>query len=217
MRIVLFGPPGVGKGTQAALLYERDGLKHISTGDLLREAIRNQTPLGLEARKYIDKGQLAPTELVLELLKPALAKLGYDNFTLDGFPRTVDQAEWLTDYLAEHDAPLDAVISIRVPIGAVVDRLSKRRIHKLTGESYHLETKPPPPDIDPDLIIQRPDDQPDAIRKRMEVYRDETLPVINYYRGTGLYYEVDGLGDFEEVYARIKAVLEQAKRAGRVA
>lgn len=217
MRIVLFGPPGVGKGTQAALLYERDGLKHISTGDLLREAIRNQTPLGLEARKYIDKGQLALTELVLELLKPALAKLGYDNFTLDGFPRTVDQAEWLTDYLAEHDAPLDAVISIRVPIDAVVDRLSKRRIHKLTGESYHLETKPPPPDIDPDLIIQRPDDQPDAIRKRMEVYRDETLPVINYYRGTGLYYEVDGLGDFEEVYARIKAVLEQAKRAGRVA
>lgn len=217
MRIVLFGPPGVGKGTQAAMLYEREGLKHISTGDLLREAIREQTPAGLEAKRYIDKGQLAPTEVVLSLLVPALEKQGYDNFTLDGFPRTVDQAEWLTDHLAEHNSPLDAVISIRVPIDAVVDRLSKRRIHKLTGESYHLETKPPPPDVDPELIIQRPDDRPEAIRKRMEVYRDETLPVINYYRGTGLYYEVDGLGGFEEVYARIAAVLEQAKRAGRAA
>jgi adenylate kinase len=217
MRIVLFGPPGVGKGTQAAMLYEREGLKHISTGDLLREAIREQTPAGLEAKRYIDKGQLAPTEVVLNLLVPALAKQEYDNFTLDGFPRTVDQAEWLTEHVAERNAPLDAVISIRVPIDAVVDRLSKRRIHKLTGESYHLETKPPPTDVDPELIIQRPDDRPEAIRKRMEVYRDETLPVINYYRGTGLYYEVDGLGDFEEVYARIAAVLEQAKRAGRAA
>ncbi|HET6568565.1 MAG TPA: adenylate kinase [Rhodothermales bacterium] len=217
MRIVLFGAPGVGKGTQAALLNERRGLKHISTGDLLRQAIRNETPIGMEVKRFIERGQLAPSSLVLDLLIPALQVLDYDSFNLDGFPRTVDQAEWLTDHLAEHDAPLNAVISLRVPIDIVVDRLSKRRIHKLTGESYHLDTRPPPPDVDPDLIIQRADDHPNAVRKRMQVYRLETLPVINYYRGTGIYYEVDGLGDFEEVYSRIDAVLEHALRAGSFA
>src|SRR3712207_1198449 len=116
MRIVLFGPPGVGKGTQASLLYERCALKHISTGDLLREAIRNQTPIGVEVQRYIEQGQLAPSSLVLDLLVPPLEARCFDNFILDGFPRTVEQAEWLDGYLREYDAPLDAVISLRVPI-----------------------------------------------------------------------------------------------------
>lgn len=217
MRIVLFGPPGVGKGTQAHFLCERHGLRHISTGDILRRHIREGTPAGLQIKAYIDKGTFAPDAVVCPLAEQAIDETGFEKFILDGFPRTVDQAAWLHDLLARHDAPLHAVISLRVPVQVIVDRLSQRRVHKITGESYHLEQKPPPPDVDPDLIVQRPDDRPEVIQARMDKYRAETRPVINYYRATGIYYEVDGVGDFEEVYARIDAVLTQAMVAAGVA
>jgi geranylgeranyl diphosphate synthase, type II len=213
MRIVLFGPPGVGKGTQAQLLRERHGLKHISTGDILRAHVRNGTPIGLKIKEYIERGAFAPDEVICPMVEEAIAEAGFNRFILDGFPRTVEQAEWLHDLLMQHKAPLHAVISLRVPVQIIVDRLSQRRIHKVTGESYHLETKPPPTDIDPELIVQRQDDQPEVIRARMDKYRNETRPVINYYRGTGVYYEVDGVGDFEEVFARINAVLDQTMAA----
>lgn len=208
MRIALFGPPGVGKGTQAKMLSERRGLRHISTGVMLREAMAAGTPLGREAARYVNAGKLVPGEVVRKLAEAAIADAGFDDFVLDGYPRTVEQAHWLNDFLNAHDAPLQAVISIQVPDEVIVDRLSKRRVDRVTGENYHLDFKPPPPDIDPDRIIQRPDDRPEAIRKRLEVYRSETLPVERIYEECGKLFRVDGVGTMEEVYRRIEAVLE---------
>lgn len=208
MRIALFGPPGAGKGTQASLLAERWGLRHISTGNLLREAIRSETPIGQKAAHYVRAGQLVPDELVRELAEEAIADAGYDDFVLDGYPRTVQQATWLTDFLRRHAGPLHAVLVFRIPDGVIVDRLSKRRIHKETGENFHLDHKPPPPDVDPDLIIQRRDDRPEAIQRRLEVYREETQPVEAYYRERGQLIEVDAVGDFTDVHQRIVDILK---------
>ncbi|MGI9174429.1 MAG: adenylate kinase [Rhodothermales bacterium] len=213
MRIVLFGPPGAGKGTQAELLVERYGLKHISTGAILREAMQAQTPLGQEARRYVEAGRLVPSELVRQLAEDAIAANGYGDFVLDGYPRTVEQAEWLTAFLEDHEAPLHAVVSVQVPPEAIVDRLSRRRVHKETGENYHLDFKPPPPDVAPALIYQRPDDQPEAIRRRLEVYVEETQPVEAYYREQSNYYAINGVGDFEAVHARIENVIQEAVAA----
>lgn len=219
MRIALFGPPGVGKGTQAHLLSERRGLRHISTGVMLRQAMAEGTPLGREAASYVNDGKLVPGEVVRKLAEAAIAETGYDDFVLDGYPRTVEQAGWLNEFLEAHKAPLHAVISIVVPDEVIVDRLSKRRVDRVTGENYHLDFKPPPPDLDPDRIFQRPDDRPEAIRKRLEVYRAETLPVEEIYEKCGKLYRVDGVGTMEEVYRRIEAVLEKVSgpvESGRV-
>lgn len=208
MRIALFGPPGAGKGTQASLLAERWELRHVSTGQLLRDAIRGDTPIGQKAAHYVRAGQLVPDALVRELAEEAIAEAGYDDFVLDGYPRTVQQAIWLTDFLRRHAEPLHAVLSFQIPDAVIVDRLSKRRVHKETGENYHLDHKPPPPDVDPELIIQRRDDRPDAIQRRLEVYREETQPVEAYYRERSQLIEVDAVGDFEDVHRRIVDILE---------
>ena len=209
MRIVLFGPPGVGKGTQAKLLTERLGLKHISTGVIIRAAMKAETPVGLEAKAYVTAGRLVPDSVVRKLAEDAIAAQGYTKLVLDGYPRTVQQAAWLNLFLDTHNAPLTAVISLRASDEVIVDRLSKRRVNKETGENYHLDFKPPPPDIDPSLIIQRPDDQPEAIQRRLEVYREETMPVEAIYQARGELYAVDGVGAFETIYERIQAVVEQ--------
>ena len=208
MRISLFGPPGAGKGSQAQLLVKRWDLQHISTGNLLRQAIQNDTPIGQEAARYVKTGQLVPDDLVRTLAEEAIAEAGYNNFVLDGYPRTVQQATWLTDFLRRHAQPLDAVIFFRIPDEVIIDRLSKRRVHKDTGENFHLDHKPPPPDVDPDQIVQRPDDRPEAIQRRLEVYREETQPVEAYYRERGQLVEVDAVGDFKEVHQRIVHVRE---------
>ncbi len=207
MRLVFLGSPGIGKGTQAALLARRRGLTHTSTGAIIRTAIEAETPLGMEAESYVREGRLVPDRLVRVLAETAIAEQNYDKFVLDGYPRTIVQAEWLTSYLEEHSAGLDAVIGLEVPTDVIVDRLSKRRVHKETGENFHLDFKPPPPAMDPDLIIQRKDDRPEYIRKRLDVFREETQPVEAYYRRKGLYMEVDGVGEIEEVYARIEDTL----------
>ncbi len=207
MRIALFGSPGAGKGTQAKMLVERYGLRHISTGVIIRAAIKAETPVGLEAKKYVNQGKLAPDTVVRQLAEAAIAAQGYDDFVLDGYPRTIQQAKWLTAFLADHGKPLDAVIFFVLSDEVIVDRLSKRRVHRETGENYHLDHKLPPPDIDPALIIQRPDDQPAAIRKRIEVYKQETQPVEAYYRRQGGLVEIDAVGKFEDVYQRIEVVL----------
>ena len=210
MRLVFLGPPGIGKGTQAALLATRRGLTHTSTGMIIRSAIEAESPLGMEAESYVREGRLVPDRLVRVLAETAIAEHDYDNFVLDGYPRTIVQAEWLTSFLKEHEIGLDAVIGLEVPTDIIVDRLSKRRVHKETGENFHLDFKPPPPDIDPSLIIQRKDDRPEYIRKRLEVFREETQPVEEYYQKQGLYVDVDGVGEIEEVYGRIEDALAAA-------
>jgi adenylate kinase len=207
MRLIIFGPPGAGKGTQAGLLEARRGITQISTGDILREAMAQETDLGKKAKSYIEAGELVPDALVRELAEQAIADEGYDDFVLDGYPRTDQQAEWLTSFLTEHETPLDAVLNLEVPDDVLVRRLSRRRVHAETGETYHLDHDPPPEDVDDDLIVQRSDDEPDTIRNRLQVYRDETEPLASYYEERDLLVSVDGTGDIEEVFEGIENAL----------
>jgi len=215
MRIVLFGPPGAGKGTQARLLEERHDLKQIATGDIIREAMKKETPVGKEAKSYVENGELVPDSVVRKLAEQAIADRGFDDFVLDGYPRTTQQAEWLTEFLAENDVPLHAVPSLHVPDDVIVDRLSKRRVHRETGETYHLDHNPPPADVDDAQIVQRDDDKPETIRNRLSVYREETQPLEDYYRKRDLLVVVNGVGDIEEIYQRIVDALEQAEPSPR--
>lgn len=215
MRLVLFGPPGAGKGTQARLLEERRGLVQIATGDIIREALKEETPLGKKAKSYVEAGELVPDSLVRDLAENAIAEEGGDDFVLDGYPRTDQQAEWLTEFAEENDCPLDVVISLSVPDEVIVQRLSRRRVHTETGDTYHLDHDPPPEDVDPANIVQRDDDQPETVRNRLSVYRDETEPLEAYYENRGLLVQVDGEGDIEEVYGRIAEVLDEYRAPAR--
>jgi adenylate kinase len=208
MRLVIFGPPGAGKGTQAGLLEERRGLVQISTGDILREAMKNETPVGKKAKEYVENGELVPDEVVRALAENAIADENYDDFVLDGYPRTQQQAEWLTAFLEENEISLDAVLSLDVPDDVIVRRLSRRRVHRETGETYHLDHSPPPDDVDSDLIVQRDDDQPETIRNRLSVYREETEPLEAYYEERGMLVRVNGEGSIDQVYGRIEEVLD---------
>lgn len=209
MRIVLFGPPGAGKGTQAAKLVEEYGLAHVSTGVMIRDAIKDESPLGLEAQGYVTKGELVPGRLIRRMVEDVIQQADFDGYILDGYPRTIEQAEWLTEYLESSDAALDAVISVKVDPETIVERLSRRRVNSETGENYHLDFNPPPPDVDPSLIIQRRDDQPESIRKRIDVYHAETFPVEEFYRKLGVLVEVDGDGAIDDVFDRIRSVVDQ--------
>ncbi len=213
MRIIIFGPPGAGKGTQARLLEERRGLQQISTGDIIRDAIKQETSIGLEAKEYVESGELIPDRVVRKLAEQAIELTGFDDLTLDGYPRTEQQAEWLTEFCRENNCPIDAVISLHVEDDVIVDRLSKRRVNKETGDTYHLDHSPPPDDVDPDAVVQRPDDQPDTVRNRLKVYRDETQPLEAYYEDRDLLEVVDGEGDIETIYDRITTVLDRVDRS----
>lgn len=212
MRLIIFGPPGAGKGTQAGLLEQRRDITQISTGDILREAMSQETPLGKKAKSYVDAGELVPDKVVRQLAEQAIAEEEYDDFVLDGYPRTLQQAEWLTEFLEENKTPLDAVISLDVPDDVLVRRLSRRRVHAETGETYHLDHDPPPDEVDSDLIVQRSDDEPETVRNRLEVYREETAPLASYYEDRDVLVSVDGVGDIEEVFQRIVQVLDAYDR-----
>jgi len=211
MRLVLFGPPGAGKGTQARLLEERHGLVQIATGDIIRTAMKQETELGQRVQSYVEAGELVPDELVRDLAEDAIADEGYDDFVLDGYPRTQQQAEWLTAFGETHDAPLDAVVSLRVPDDTIVRRLSRRRVHAETGDTYHLDHDPPPDDVDDDLVVQRDDDKPETVRNRLSVYREETEPLEDYFKKRDLLVEVDGVGGIEEVHTRIVEALDEQR------
>ena len=213
MKIVLFGPPGVGKGSQARFLSQREGVRHISTGELLRKAIRSKTSLGRKAQEYVESGRLVPGVLVRALAEDSIKDNGYDRFVLDGYPRTIEQAEWLDAFLQQAGTKLDVVLSLQVPAEVIIDRLSKRRVNKLTGENYHLDFKPPPPDVPANVIIQRKDDMPEAILHRLEIYHEETHPVQAWYRERGMLQEIEGGGSFEDVYESIRTAVHTSMQA----
>ena len=204
-RIVLLGPPGCGKGTQAELMEDELGMEILSTGDLLREAVRNETELGLQAKVFMDKGGLVPNELVIGLMKEKIESMD-GGFVLDGFPRTVQQAEFL-DGVVE----LDAAINLDVDDEELVSRLTKRRSCPECNAVYHLLYKPPAKENVCDrcgsALYQRSDDSEETVRQRLEVYRENTFPLIEFYKAQGKLVDINGIGDIQEIFARIKEAL----------
>jgi adenylate kinase len=189
MRVVLLGPPGAGKGTQAQRLAAITGAAHLSIGEVVRAEIAAQTPLGHTLQGYHDRGDLIPDRLILELVTSCMARV--ESWILDGFPRTETQARALDATLTAHGAMLDRVIWLDLPDEAVIQRLAGRRQSRTTGQIYQLADHPPPPD-DPGPFVQRADDTPQNIRHRLEIYHAVTEPLKAYYAGSGLLTEIDG-------------------------
>lgn len=207
MRVILIGPPGAGKGTQAKLLVERWGIPQISTGDMLREARKQRTPLGLEAESYMQAGKLVPDEIVIGLIEERLKKDDCKRgFLLDGFPRTEPQAEALSTLLRRSGFGLDAAVQIDVPRELLIERAVLRRSDKRTGQIYHLKYNPPPPDAE---LEQRADDLPNVVEKRLDVYEAMTAALLPYYQSKGLLRRVDGTKAPAQVMAGILEAVGQ--------
>lgn len=212
MRLVFLGAPGVGKGTQADRVTAQFGWPKISTGDLLREAVRNQTPLGLEAKKSMDAGKLVPDSVVIGMVRAKLAEpLCQNGFVLDGFPRTVPQAEELNGILTEKGLSLDRVINFRVSRQDIVKRLSGRRSCPKCQSVFHVDFAPPKISGQCDrcgaALVQRSDDKPETIEARLKVYDEQTAPLIAYYQKKQTLSDLDGSGDMAHVYERLSKVL----------
>lgn len=211
MNIILFGPPGAGKGTQSALLVERLGMKHISTGDLFREAMKNQTPLGVKAKEYVDAGKLVPDEIVIGMVEEVLNKLDGQSFILDGFPRTVPQAEALESLMSKVGMKIGRAVFLEVPRESLMRRLTGRRVCGSCGAVYHVDSKPTAKEGVCDTcggqVIQRKDDQAEVIGTRLEAYDKSTSPLKQYFAQKGILAEVDGLGGTEEVYGRLVSLV----------
>lgn len=211
MNLILFGAPGSGKGTQSTFLVEKLDMRHISTGDLFRYAIKNETELGKKAKSFMDAGALVPDGVVIEMVGEALGQLENQNFILDGFPRTKPQAEALDGLLKQNGMKIGAVISLEVPEKLLMGRLTGRRVCKNCGAVYHIESKPSKENGVCDLcggdVIQRNDDKDDVIANRLDTYLKSTQPVKDYYRNHGLLKEVDGTGDVEVVFGRIQELI----------
>ncbi len=205
--IILLGAPGAGKGTQGALLAEALGLPKIATGDILREAVRQGTELGREAKRFMDAGELVPDDVILGLVRLALAlPNAAQGAIFDGFPRTAAQAEAVDRIQAELGRRLSAVILFEVPDEVIVDRMTGRRTDPESGAVYHIRYNPPPPAVR-ERVIQRADDTEETVRRRLVVYREMTKPLIARYRSAAVpIHRVDGTGDIEAVHA---AIMEQ--------
>jgi adenylate kinase len=216
MRLILLGAPGAGKGTQASFLCQRYGIPQISTGDMLRAAVKAGTPLGVQAKQVMDAGGLVSDDIIIGLVKeritqPDCAK----GFLFDGFPRTIPQA----DAMKNAGVKIDVVLEIDVPDAAIIERMSGRRVHPASGRSYHLKFNPPKvegvDDLTGEALIQRDDDREDTVRKRLEVYQNQTRPLVAYYSewadtgdtGAPRYRKISGTGSVEDITARALAAL----------
>jgi len=207
--MILFGPPGAGKGTQAERLLERYHVAHLSTGDMLRAAAKARSPLGEAAEGYMQRGELVPDQLVCDLVVERLAQPDCAHgFMLDGFPRTVAQARALQLTLGKAGIALDLVLVLEVPDRLIVERITGRRSDPATGAIYHLKFNPPPPEV-AQRLVQRADDTEAACRTRLAKYHAETTPVLPFYEGLGIVRRVDGVGTPDEVTARVTATLGQ--------
>ena len=212
MKIVMLGAPGAGKGTQAKMIAEKYTIPHISTGDIFRANIKEGTPLGLEAKSYMDQGKLVPDELTVKILLDRVAKDDCKNgYVLDGFPRTIPQANVLKEALAKQNDKIDFAINVDVPDENIVRRMSGRRACVTCGATYHIEHVPPKTDGVCDkcgsALILRDDDKPDTVLNRLKVYHDQTQPLIDFYNNEGILKEVDGTIDVKDVFESIVKIL----------
>ena len=220
MRLILLGGPGAGKGTQANFIKENYQIPQISTGDMLRAALKEGTELGLKAKEYMDAGKLVPDDVIIGLVKERIKEPDCEKgFLFDGFPRTIPQA----DALKEAAVPVEAVVDINVPDGEIIKRMGGRRVHLASGRTYHIIFNPPKEegkdDVSGEPLIQRDDDQEETVRKRLDVYHAQTEPLIDYYKdweksGESVapkYIRIEGVGKVEEIRNQIYAALDNLK------
>lgn len=212
MKVIMLGAPGAGKGTQAKKIAAKYTIPHISTGDIFRANIKNGTELGKKAKTYMDQGLLVPDELVVDLVVDRVQQVDCEEgYVLDGFPRTIPQAESLDEALKKLDQKIDYAINIEVPDENIIRRMSGRRACVGCGATYHVVYNPPKKedvcDVCGEKLILRDDDQPETVKKRLDVYHDQTQPLIDYYEKSDVLKEVDGTMDMEDVFRAITAIL----------
>ena len=213
MRIMLLGPPGGGKGTQAKYIENKWKIPQISTGDMLRENVKNNTVLGIEAKNYMEKGDLVPDQVILNMMENRLQKNDCaSGYILDGFPRTIPQAEGLTNLLNNIKQQLDIVILLNLDDEIIVKRMSGRRVHAESGRVYHVEYNPPKTENKDDLtgedLIIRPDDQESTVRNRLKVYEKQTSPLIEYYNNLNILNSIEANGSIEEINNKIRQSID---------
>ena len=213
MKIIMLGAPGAGKGTQAARIAKQYGIPHISTGDIFRANLKEGTPLGLKAKEYMDQGLLVPDELTCDLVVDRIGQPDAENgYILDGFPRTIPQADALTKALAKRGEAIDFALDIEVPDSFIMERMEGRRSCVKCGAGYHTKFHPTQVEGVCDHcggeLIQREDDKPETVSKRLEVYHAQTKPLIDYYTEAGCLKEIDGTQSMDDVFAAIVSVLE---------
>ena len=214
MNIIIMGLPGAGKGTQAAKIIKKYSIPHISTGDMFRIAIKNETDLGRQAKAFMDQGELVPDEVTVGIVKERLSQSdAKDGFLLDGFPRTVEQAEALNNIMSELGTQIDQTIYVEVPEEELMNRLTGRRICETCGATYHLVFNPPKTegicDLDGGKLYQREDDNPETVQNRLEVNIKQTAPLLDFYKGLGVLATVDGSKDIEEVFEEVDEILNE--------
>ncbi len=211
MKMIFLGPPGAGKGTQAERICKDYGVIQLSTGDILRANRKIGTELGAKAQKYMDAGELVPDLIIIDMIREELKKPELaSGYILDGFPRTVPQAEALDGLLKDMGQKLDVVLVLEVPDEELVQRLSGRRTDRISGKTFHMIYNPPPPDGNFDLY-QREDDKEETVRNRLNVYHNQTKPLIEYYSKQNLAEKIEGKGKIDEIYLGIKSVLDKIK------
>jgi adenylate kinase len=211
------GPPGAGKGTQAVRLRERIGVVHLSAGDMLREAVKRNTPLGVAARGMMERGELIPDDLVAQMVEERLRDPECAaGFLLDGYPRNLAQARRLSEFLEKWGRRLDRVLALRLPETELLSRLTGRRVCGTCGAGYHVANQPPRRtgicDVCGNELMQRADDREEIVRERLRVYTTQTLPLLEFYRESGLLFEVDATGTPDDVFGRIAEALEEVPR-----